>query len=219
MTTAVTGNPRGKRKLSVASEGSIIVGVFTFLVAAAIFLFSTGEFAPGGYDRFNPFELKVSSLKTDYTIGDEIEFKFDIIPPGPDKIRLFERKERSLFLSVSPKKDLWWAVGGYDEVAKISGVNFKWAVSADNTISPNEKIEEINIYPAMPYSLTVRGLITKDQTSGNIIFDFFSFGRFEILKKSDKYYISGFWRPINPHPFDSLEDMTNELEVSVKDAR
>jgi len=79
----------------------------------------------------------------------------------------------------------------------------------------------VNTIPENVYLLSrgclgkVEGVILKDKETGNIVLDFSEFGKFEVLNHVTDCGIYGFWRPINPHPLDSLEDTTNVVEISV----
>lgn len=154
------------------------------------------------YDTFNRYELKLSTPNNRYSIGDKIELIFEVRSSTPGKIRIFEEKYKSLFLFIYQIKKY--------------GPELTYEVKNDKNITGREKIETILIDRNKPYSLKINGNILKNSTSDNIIFDFFEFGKFEVVEKKDKYTIGGFWRPINPHPVDSFEDSTNMIEIFVE---
>ncbi|MDD5746138.1 MAG: hypothetical protein PHO30_02630, partial [Candidatus Omnitrophica bacterium] len=65
-----------------------------------------------------------------------------------------------------------------------------------------------------PYFLEVRGKISKDSATGDVIFDFSDFGQFR-CQASGEYSVSGYWMPITHHPLDSLEDYTNRIVLKL----
>lgn len=203
-----------KKFVIIACILIVSVGIISAPKLSKLFL---SIFTESGYDSFGNCKRGLVSANTRYKIGDSIELKFVISSNAPRKIRLFEEKQKSLFLSVSPDPHLSFAVYGYNKVTKVSGQYFSWYIKNDKTLRSTETTDSITVDKDKPYILVVQGIIIKDVETGNIIFDFGDFGKFEMLKPSETYYINGFWRPIKPHPWDQLEDFTNKIKISVSD--
>ena len=196
--------------------GFIIIFGIVAIVCGSILL-ETGGFLRDDYDSFGNLKLKVSTNKINYQIGDTVELIFSIDSSSPHKVRLFKEKYKSLFLQVTVNSKGRLGHHEYEPPVKNKNRNFSWFVKDDKTITGDEIIEEIYIQKDNPYKLVVRGVILKDKKTGHLVFDFADFGQFEILKRADRYGIYGFWRPIDPHRLDSLEDTTNVVEFSVKE--
>jgi len=167
------------------------------------------------FDSFGFCKVELSVAKTEYTVGNKIELNFAIITTRNLKIRLFEEKWKSLFLCVTVNNHGRIGVNEYEYPVKSLGPKFTWFVKDDKRITGTEKIEIIDIDQNSPYRLNIQGVISKNEDTGNIILDFFEFGKFEVLNQVTNCGIYGFWRPINPYPLDSLEDTTNVVEISV----
>lgn len=169
------------------------------------------------HDSFGYCALKLALPKDQYSIGDRIELNFEIASSRKLKIRLFEEKWKSLFLCVTVNNKGRIGVSEYEYPVKSYGPKFTFFVKDDKRITGTEKIEVIDIDQNNPYRLNIQGVISKNEDTGNIVFDFSEFGRFEVLNQMIDCGIYGFWRPINPDPLDSLEDSTNIVKISVSE--
>lgn len=167
------------------------------------------------YDSFGFCKLRLSLPKTQYVVGDKIELNFEIASSQKLKIRLFEEKWKSLLLCVTVNNHGRIGHHEYEYPVKLVGPEFRWFVKDDKRIDGTERIETIDIDRNNPYHLNIQGVISKNADAGNIVFDFSEFGKFEVLNQVTHCGIYGFWRPINPHPLDSLEDTANVVEISV----
>jgi len=167
----------------------IILAVSSIVVL--LLLYSIGlfkwAFVTTGYDSFGNIESNIYTDKNSYNIGDSIELQLELESGAPRDIRLFEKKWKSIFLSISPKEFRWH--GGFDKIVKYQGSAFAWRVEDDKTISDDDRIEKIRIDKTKSYKLVIRGKIAKDTQAGHIIFDFYDFGSFEMLRQSSGYNI------------------------------
>jgi hypothetical protein len=176
----------------------VLVGVLALGYGMSILWF--GWIGP--YDRFYPYELRVSSPKSAYAVGENIELNYEIRSKGRARIRLFKDRSKSLNLFVR---------SSHGNVADLEDNDFYQHPRP----SRGGEIEVIRLDADNPFRMTVKGVITKDSERGGIILDFGEFGRFR--KNVGTCLIGGFWRPIHPEPFDSLEDFTNTIVVEFRD--
>lgn len=186
------------------------------VVGCVLFIGVFGSAYTENFDSFGFCKLSLSLPKTQYRVGDKIELSFEISSSRNLKIRLFDEKWKSLFLCVTVNGHGRLGVHEYEYPVKSSGPKFTFRVKNDRNITGAERIQEIDMDQNNPYRLNVQGVILINRDNGNVVFDFSEFGKFEVLNQVTNCGIYGFWRPINPHPLDPLDDTTNVVEISVK---
>lgn len=157
------------------------------------------------YDRFH-CQLQVSSPKSVYTVGDQIELNFDVTGDQEDRIRIYKDRRKSLTLLIRK------AAG--DSVV-FSETDFELP-NFPVPVNKDDEIEVVELTPGKPYRLTLRGLIRRSDQGDGIIFDFGEYGH---LRKDafGSFMVGGYWMPINPSPDDSLEDFTNKITIEVRE--
>jgi len=157
----------------------------------------------GPYDRFYWYELAVSSPKSTYAIDENIELVFEIRSKNRGHVRLFKNRSKSLHLLVR---------GAQRNAADHESSSF---FQHHEPLTGGNETEIIEFDADNPFRMIVRGHIIKDKESGGIIFDFGEFGHFK-SREVGRYLIGGYWKPIHPEPFDSLEDYTNSIVVDIE---
>ena len=155
------------------------------------------------YDSFRPYELRVSSPKAIYNVGDTIELTFEVISAQPGYIRLFKDRAKSMRLF------LRGVIGGEPDFEDIEFYQ--------PYIPPSKKdeIEVIELDQDNPFRMQVEGKIINNNKGKGIIFDFGKFGMFA-KKGPGRYMVGGYWIPIRPAPTDSLENCTNKIIIEVQ---
>jgi hypothetical protein len=184
--------------------------MFILKIASMIFLLIAFNFLYNfSCDKFYIYKLTLETLKYEYFIGDEIEIIATISSKNyapiriyPSTIRLYEDREKSFKIDIIPDDT--------DDFARKLIYQFRGKIVP---ALPDDKIDVVKISPDHPFQMKIKGQI-RQVSSGVIIFDFGRFGIFP--RNKSKFRIWGYWRPIHPHPSDSLEDMTNDLEITVK---
>ena len=154
------------------------------------------------YDSFRPYELRVSSPKTIYNVGDTIELTFEIKSTQPGYIRLFKDRAKSMRLF------LRGAIG--DEPDFEDNEFYQPYIPS----SKNDEVEVIELDQDNPFRMKVEGKIINNKSKG-IVFDFGESGTFA-KKGPGRYIVGGYWIPIRPAPTDSLEDETNKIIIEVQ---
>ncbi|NEO84642.1 MAG: hypothetical protein F6J87_10370 [Spirulina sp. SIO3F2] len=154
------------------------------------------------FDVFFPHTLTIRADKAEYQAGDDTTLVATILPEETTTIRLYQDRSKSfrLFLRASIGNE-----------ADFEDNDFYAPYQLPSSTDP---IETIKISPSAPYELTIKGRVLRGE-SNSLIFEFNEFGTF-VKSREGSFFVGGYWRPINPHPSDSLEDTARSIAISVQ---
>lgn len=187
-------NHRVKSNTTITRFISIIVPIF--LSSCSVLLDASN------YDEFVGHQLSMESDKNEYNIGDDITLVASITPRESTSIRLYRDRRGSFSIFLRARKN-----GEID----FSDNDFYVFYEDNKDDNADEAIDIVQLSPSEPYRLRIKGQILTDQ-EGNLIFDFGEFGTFK-KTRADNFSVGGYWRPINPHPLDPLEDIVESIII------